>query len=605
MRLFGLFIVFSFVIQATTIAQTKPCGQVEMQQKILEKNPKLAIEVEQNKKEFQAFYKQYEQDINKNRTAPPVYTIPVVFHILHDYGTENISDAQVHDAIRVLNEDFTKTNADTGAIISAFKPIIGNAEIKFKLAQKDPNGNCTNGINHIYSKETYIGDDGSKINQWPRDKYLNIWTVDSISIGAAGYTFLPIWVHNSPAMDGIIVLSHYVGSIGTSTPQRSRTLTHEVGHWLNLEHTWGGTNNPGLASNCNDDDGVSDTPNTQGTTGGACNLSQNTCNSLDNVQNHMDYSGCSAGMFTKGQTTRMRAAMAAQFAERNKLWTTSNLAATGVLGADVICKAVFGADFTGVCLGKSVQFTDLSYNVPTGWQWSFSNGIPSASNQKNPTIQYLNIGSHEVSLTASNSNGTVSTSQQKFITVWSEVGSYTPVIESFEENELSADKWKIVSEGDPAFTWKQTSSVAHSGNKSLKMNNYGNQSGKYSLETGTYDLSNLSGEAYVKFKVAYPQSNPQRNDKLIFYVSTNCGRTWIPRLVKTGASLATTGVVSGAFSPSGQSDWAEHTVVLTSTFLQEGVRFRFLFESDGGNNLYLDDINIYGNFNPSKVAIKW
>ena len=35
-----------------------------------------------------------------------------------------------------------------------------------------------------------------------------------------------------------------------------------MGHWLNLPHTWGSTNEPGLASNCTTDDGVTDTPNT-------------------------------------------------------------------------------------------------------------------------------------------------------------------------------------------------------------------------------------------------------------------------------------------------------------------------------------------------------
>ena len=33
------------------------------------------------------------------------YVVPIVFHIIHDNGPENISDAQVLDAVRVLNED--------------------------------------------------------------------------------------------------------------------------------------------------------------------------------------------------------------------------------------------------------------------------------------------------------------------------------------------------------------------------------------------------------------------------------------------------------------------------------------------------------------------
>ena len=70
-----------------------------------------------------------------------------------------------------------------------------------------------------------------------------------------------------------------------------------------MSHTWGGTNDPGLEENCSDDDGIEDTPNSIGSSG--CNLSQNTCGSLDNVQNYMDYASCSK-MFTEGQKSVMR-----------------------------------------------------------------------------------------------------------------------------------------------------------------------------------------------------------------------------------------------------------------------------------------------------------
>ena len=105
--------------------------------------------------------------------------------------------------------------------------------------------------------------------------------------------------------DGIVIQHNYTGSIGTSNAYRSRTLTHEVGHWLNLRHPWGNSNNPGLAENCDEDDLVDDTPNTMGWT--SCVLEGTTCGSLDNVQNYMDYSYCGR-MFTLGQKDRMRAA---------------------------------------------------------------------------------------------------------------------------------------------------------------------------------------------------------------------------------------------------------------------------------------------------------
>ena len=44
------------------------------------------------------------------------YTIPIVIHIMHTYGPDNITEAQVLDAVRIINEDFSKSNADTSQV---------------------------------------------------------------------------------------------------------------------------------------------------------------------------------------------------------------------------------------------------------------------------------------------------------------------------------------------------------------------------------------------------------------------------------------------------------------------------------------------------------
>ena len=82
------------------------------------------------------------------------YEIPVVFHILHEYGTENISDAQVYDAMEVINREFNAADGDSVDLVAEFDSLNGNARITFKLAALDPFGNCTNGIEHIYSHES-------------------------------------------------------------------------------------------------------------------------------------------------------------------------------------------------------------------------------------------------------------------------------------------------------------------------------------------------------------------------------------------------------------------------------------------------------------------
>lgn len=213
-----------------------------------------------------------------------IYYIPIVFHILHEYGSENITDAQVIDAVNILNRDYMKRNPDTAQVVIPFKRLIGRAKIQFRLAGLDPSGNCTNGINHIYTHMTNQADDFSKFgNGWPQNKYLNIWVTGTIgAAGVAGYSNYPSSIGSSPyglQMDGVIILSQYIGSIGTGNPGYSRALGHEVGHYLGLAHTWGSTNSPGVACG---DDGIPDTPLTKGHDNcSAASLNDKTCDITD------------------------------------------------------------------------------------------------------------------------------------------------------------------------------------------------------------------------------------------------------------------------------------------------------------------------------------
>ena len=112
--------------------------------------------------------------------------IPVVVHIIHDNGIGNITDDQVNDALRILNEDYNRQNSDTAQTRNTtnapFKSIAGVMDVHFKLAKLDPNGNCTNGIVRVNAPSlTYNANDDCKFSsnggsdQWPMDRYLNIW----------------------------------------------------------------------------------------------------------------------------------------------------------------------------------------------------------------------------------------------------------------------------------------------------------------------------------------------------------------------------------------------------------------------------------------------
>lgn len=224
-----------------------------------------------------------------------VYTIPIVFHIIHRYGSENIPDANVINQVAILNRDFRKKNADTLTVVPEFIPLIADAKIEFKLATLDPDGNCTNGINHYYSHEVNQGDDYSKLHQWDRDKYLNVWVVDGMEDGVAGYAYYPDATVGFLAFaDGIIILNNYIGSLSPSSAFNSRALTHEIGHWLALSHTWGSTNDPTVACG---NDGIADTPETKGHNN-CSNRYDNTCD-LASLSGAYDFDSL---LTTSGQT---------------------------------------------------------------------------------------------------------------------------------------------------------------------------------------------------------------------------------------------------------------------------------------------------------------
>ena len=348
--------------------------------------------------------------ISRNKKRGTIYTIPLVFHVLHNGGSENISDAQIFSALTILNTDYRLKNTDANDVEPEFSGMPADVEFEFALATIAPNGACFNGITRTFTSDTTTDGNqqlqliktGNNVykGEWSGNQYLHIYVVKTTQYGA-GYTFNPFGSGKSMS-NGIWISNDYVGNIGTSTSFHSRALTHEIGHFFNLMHTWGGTNSPGVA--CGDDD-VTDTPETKGSAT-YCPLNDNSCGVKANVENYMDYSYCSK-MFTPGQADRMRTAVLSSVGGRNNLWSSDNLAAVGVTNPP-LCSANFSPSSTQVCSGNTVTFSDLSYNAPTTWNWSFPGGTPSSSSDQNPTVTYTTPGKYSVSLTVS-SNGVTKT----------------------------------------------------------------------------------------------------------------------------------------------------------------------------------------------------
>ena len=522
------------------------------------------------------------------------YVIPVVFHIIHDDGLENISDAQIMDAIRVLNEDFNGQNPNSVNVHPDFADLVANVGIEFQLARKDPQGNCTNGITRTSSYLTYSGDyEMIQLIHWPRDRYMNVWVAASAN-GAAGYTNYPSNLDDWPEGDGIVILHDYTGSIGTSTPYRSHVLTHEVGHWLNLRHCWGNSNEPGSEENCSMDDNVADTPNTKGWTN--CIINGASCGSVrDNVENYMEYSYCYK-MFTQGQADRMLAALNSSVADRNQLWTAGNMALTGLSDAPVLCEARFDHGRTEICLGGTIQFTDMSFHAVQERIWSFPGGEPSTSTDPAPVVTYSTPGTYSVSLEVTDGSTTLTQVKQDLVHVFTDPGLPVPFFEGFEDitSFPANDWWSVDHDGANAFV--VTNTAAYSGTRALLLQNDAGMAGEIDeLRSPPLDLEGATGLS-MSFRYAYAQRNSDNDDRLRVHFSIDCGVNWsIRKNLRGNQALNTAGVQSGDFIPSSEEDWELAVIdIPISTFYVSDLLMRFEFLSGGGNNLYLDDINIHG-----------
>ncbi len=555
-----------------------------------------------------------------------IYKIPVVFHVLHTGGTENISREQIMDALFILNRDYKRENTDANTVASPFQGMPVDVEIEFVLATKAPNGACFGGITRTINALTNDGSDGGDQvdaivagndvyqGQWPGNKYLNIFVCKEIG-GAAGYTTNP-W--QTSMKNGIWVLHNYVGSIGTSSENTSRTLTHESGHWLNLSHTWGGNNNPGNAASCDEDDEVDDTPVCIGVT--SCAMTANSCDDLntssgvtsswtydviDNVENYMDYSYCSK-MFTPGQKDRMRAALLSSVGGRNNIWTSSNLAATGANGVTTLCKADFITDKTVICAGESITFTDDSYNAPSGWTWTTTGGTPSSSTLQNPTITYSTPGFYTVTLTST--DGTTSDTETKtsYIHVLP-VANSIPFYESFENYTTldNLDLWSVYDQGENR-PFSLYSGTGYSGSKCVKLDNFNeNSTTTDELISSKIDLSSLSASDIVtlSFRYAYKKKASSNSESLKIIASNNCGSSWTTRKTISGSTLGTL-TTSSTWTPSTTSDWTTvHCTSISSIYFNSDFRFKFKFDGSGGNNLYIDDINIYSGAPSDNIVL--
>jgi PKD repeat protein len=533
---------------------------------------------------------------NKNQAAVSnVKIIPVVVHVIHFGGTENISDAQIQSQITILNEDFRKIGGSNGD---------GNGvdtEIEFCLAKKDPNGKCTNGIvrvnstlsNHMTYQRTQL----SQLSFWDNTRYLNIYIVKTIngSTGALGYASFP----NGPANeDGVVIRHNYFGNTGTASVAGGRTATHEVGHWLGLYHTFQGGCG---VDTCLDGDYVCDTPPAANPNFG-CTASTNSCSNdfpdvPDQIANYMDYSNDNCkSMFSSGQSTRMQATLTAV---RNDIWQQWNLDSTGCDSGFVNGPCGPVADFVtltpNICVGNSVVFNDKSLNDPLTRQWYFTGGTPATSTAASPSVTYSVTGTYTVKIVVSNAQGADSLEWTNYIVVTNPpVGLPLPYSENFETATFPANGI-TVDNPDGGITWERdTIAIQYSGLASAKINNlintnYGQAD---ALILPGLDFTSYTGTPYLTYRWAYARSDANYSDEMFVLVSKDCGSTWTQVYYRTGTNLVTGPTQITPYIPDSNTVWKAANINLNTYATFQNVIIKIVNVTDGGNNLYVDNINI-------------
>lgn len=346
------------------------------------KTDQIHAELMLNDPEYAMIRKKYHQQMMDymkeyipQRALSGIVTIPVVVHVVHlgeavGSGT-NISDAQIQSAIDNMNDAYSNSGPYGNSL---------DLQIQFALAKRDEGCNSTNGIVRVNgtsisgystngitsSNETAV----KSLSKWDNGSYYNIWIVSEIDgnnggAGTQGYAYFP---GASADKDGAVMLYNAFGydpngTIGYTLKSYTRdntTVIHEMGHALDLYHTFegdgGDSNTDGVGDNCptnsnpsTDGDMCSDTEPHKMHTSQCLSGQTNDCTgstySNNVAMNFMSYSSCQ-DRFTSNQKTRMRAAL-----ELERYSLISSLGATPVSGSS-----------PSVAVTCQPQSTDLSNN---------------------------------------------------------------------------------------------------------------------------------------------------------------------------------------------------------------------------------------------------
>lgn len=608
---------FVFLLGTLTTASGQRCGSMEILANTLKKNPTLKSKFElQNRnilKEIAAKKAMAQQLRIEGVTA----YIPVVFHIVLQ-NPNLVTDAQIQAQVDQLNLDFGGVNPDSTKIRAFFKPLFAKTGIQFRLAQRTPGNEVSNGIERITTSHASFGLNDSRVKYaatggadgWDNTRFFNVWITD-LSQGYLGYSTFP--GSSVPAEDGIVI--KYTSLPGGVAPyNKGRTLVHETGHFFYLFHTWGDD------MGCAGSDEIDDTPNQANYTSGcpsdpvkfdACTMSGNGIM----YENFMDYTddACMV-MYTLDQKDRMEASMNAY---RASLMTSNGADPVIAFNLDAaaksintplqrLCNATFSPVITLRNRGaQTLTAVTIQAHIDNGTvvttSWTGSLGSLQETNVTLNSMTVPNEGVHILNVVILQPNG--STDENTSNNVISLVFQYNlplspPLTQSFESTGFPPAGWDVVNT-DNSTTWERMTGVGKTGNGAAVMRNFDYQfNGQRDLlRLPVMNITNADS-AYLTFQVAAavqtdPKTTGNEWDTLQVLVSKDCGATYTSIYKKWGNDLITRSeATSTTFKPTAD-EWRKDSVNLTSYIGAGQILLAFSNTNQNENNIYLDDINVY------------
>jgi hypothetical protein len=179
-----LLLIFGALLSANFVVAQK-CGTYDGSlEESIERYPEFYQGLENKNTDLHMQNQKALNSLKNLKVENGIKIIPVVVHVIHDLGNENISDISIQGALDILNANINGQAANFLAKTpDVFAAVRGDAKIEFRLAKKDPLGNPTTGINRVRSSltnEPEPRDAVKALSYWNSFEYFNIWTVKKI-----------------------------------------------------------------------------------------------------------------------------------------------------------------------------------------------------------------------------------------------------------------------------------------------------------------------------------------------------------------------------------------------------------------------------------------